>query len=117
MSQSLTLAVVLYGLALALWAAITAATNRPRPHTQTAGLIVLELALLGQAALDLASPATGHHRPEPATHLGYLLTSLAILPACAAYLHNDRSRWASATIAVACLTLCIVSIRLQTTHA
>jgi hypothetical protein len=116
-SRSLTLAIVLYGLALAGWAIAAAVSGRPRPHTHTASLVVLELALVGQAVLDLVTPANRHHPAEPATHIGYLLASVVLLPAFAAYLYGDRGRWASATLAVACVTLCVVSIRLQATHA
>jgi hypothetical protein len=72
----------------------------------------VELALLTQAIADLFS---SHHPAEPGTHLAYLVTSLAVLPAALAWGARDNTRSAGALLAVALLTLAVLVIRLQTT--
>ena len=44
------------------------------------GVVVAEVLLIVQAALDVVGIARGHRPPEPATHLGYLAVSVLLLP-------------------------------------
>jgi len=74
--------------------------------------VLIELALLAQAIAGLGSD---HHPAEPSTHVAYLLTSLAILPAALAWGARDNTRSAGALLAIAFLTLAVLVIRLQTT--
>ena len=115
MAGSLGLTVVLYSLALALVLAVVAVGGRRRPSAAGAGLVVLEAAALGQGLFDVADLLRGRHGPEVVTTLGYLLTSLAVLPVCASAVRMDAGRWGSAGLAVGCLLLAVVSIRLHQT--
>ena len=49
------------------------------------------------------------------THIGYLVASVAVLPLVLSTLEGDRSKWSSAILAVACLVVSVVVIRLQVT--
>jgi hypothetical protein len=63
----------------------------------------------------VAGLVSDHHPAEPGTHVAYLLTSLAVLPAALAWGARDRTRSAGALLAVALLTPAVLVIRLQTT--
>ncbi|GAA1659881.1 hypothetical protein GCM10009765_06570 [Fodinicola feengrottensis] len=78
-------------------------------------VIIVEAALLIQAILDLAGLLGGHHPAEPATHLAYLVTSLAVLPVAGSQVARDNGRWAATLLAVALLALAVIVVRLQTT--
>jgi FtsH-binding integral membrane protein len=111
---SLNITIVVYAAALALWCVASALRNRPRSPTFTAGLLVLEFAVALQAVFDVVELTRGQH-DEVATNLGYLLTSLILLPVTAAAVRMDRGRWGSAALAVGCVLVAVVSIRLQVT--
>ena len=72
-------------------AVLAAAGVRCRPAVQT-GIVVAELALLVQAAIDIVKLARGHRPAEPAVHLGYVLVSIAILPLLIGRLGRPRTR-------------------------
>ena len=78
-------------------------------------MAVLELAVLVQAALDVIGQVRGHVPGERATHVAYLVATVALLPAVAGYVHGDDGRWAAALLAIALVVLAILVIRLQTT--
>ena len=81
---------------------------------QLAALVALELGLALQAAIALAGLALGSEPREPATSLGYLAASVLILPAVIPSARS-RSRWDAGVIALVCLALAVVSVRLRTT--
>ncbi|SDI87619.1 hypothetical protein SAMN05444157_0589 [Frankineae bacterium MT45] len=115
MSASLNLATILYALGLALWCLGSAVRDRPRSPAFVAALIVLEIGLLLQAVLDVVALLRGQHGDEAATNVGYLVTSLLILPVTAAAVRMDRGRWGSAALAVGLLLVAVVSARLLQT--
>ena len=115
MSDSFGLTVVLYALALAAACAGAAVLGRRRPRMVGAGLVLLEAAVIGQGVLDGVALLRGQHGTEVATNLGYLLTSPAILPVTASAVRLDPGRWGSAALAVGCLVLAVVSLRLRQT--
>ncbi|SOD70906.1 hypothetical protein SAMN05892883_0537 [Jatrophihabitans sp. GAS493] len=115
MIESLNLATILYAVGLALWCLICAVGNRPRPPAFVAALIVLEVGVVLQALLDVAALLRGDHGDDVATNVGYLITSVLILPVTALAVRMDRGRWGSAALAVGCLLLAVVSARLLQT--
>ncbi|MFC0038862.1 hypothetical protein [Actinomadura rayongensis] len=106
-------AVVLYGVLLAVLAGWSAVVGRPRPGALPAGLVVLEGALLVQAGVDLAGPRAA----EPGVHLGYLVTSVVLLPVAGTAFARDRGRWACAALAAVCVAVAVVTVRLHATGA
>jgi heme A synthase len=100
---------------LALLAAGCFALRRTRPPVLDKLLFVLEGALILRAMLGVGAMVTGAHRNPGATHLAYLLTSVALLPVMLDTLGDDRSHWSAAVIVVACLALAVISIRVQMT--
>lgn len=76
--QLLTVVGAYCGLVAVL--ALAAAAGAPCVPALRAGLVVAELLLVGQAVADGASLLGGHRPQHPATHLGYLATSVLVLP-------------------------------------
>ncbi|WP_328444498.1 hypothetical protein [Amycolatopsis sp. NBC_00438] len=112
MIEPLAFATTMLCLLAGVFALVTAALGRYRWPPWRPLAVLIELALLAQAIAGLAS---AHHPAEPGTHVAYLLTSLAILPAALAWGARDTTRSAGALLAVALLTLAVLVIRLQAT--
>lgn len=62
------------------WAAWAAIRRRVLNRAQVLALMALELLLLIQAVVSIASLAAGHQAAEPGTHVVYALGSLLLLP-------------------------------------
>jgi hypothetical protein len=84
-----------------------------------AGLAVLQAAAVVQAGLDVAGELAGHRPAERATHLGYVVASLIIVPIAlgAAPPTERRGPWDAAIAAVACVAMLVVVLRLRVTWA
>lgn len=113
--NELGLTVLLYALGLASICVVSAVGGRVRPRPVTAALGVLEVGALAQAGVDIWALTGGRHSPELATHIGYLLTSIAIIPITVATVRLDPGRWGSVALAVGCVLLAIVTLRLHAT--
>ncbi len=60
---------------------------------------------------------SGRYDFPGATHIAYLICSVAILPVTLASVEDDRSHWSTAVVAVACLAVLVIAVRLQMTWA
>jgi hypothetical protein len=109
------LAVVIIGIALAVaaWGLVAAALNRTVGLSHLIGLGVLELALLAQAVVAGVRLAGGDHPADLAVFLGYLVGALMIPPAGAYVGLGERTRWGCVALAVACLAVPVMIVRLQ----
>jgi hypothetical protein len=113
--DALRVTVVVYAVGLAVGLGVTALIGRPRSVLLDAALVMLGAAVLGQGVIDAALLVTGHDTDELTVHLGYLLTSVAILPVLAVIAGRDHERWGTTVFAVGCFVLSIVSFRLDQT--
>jgi heme A synthase len=77
----------------------------------------LEIALVVRAMIAVAEIATGDKPPHLTTHIGYLISSVAILPIALAAVADERDHWTSAVLAVTVVAVLVVVIRLQMTAA
>jgi hypothetical protein len=117
MSAVFEATVIVYALGIAAVCTASAIAGRPRPRPVTPGLVILGLSAVTQAVVDVVALARGQHSPSMATHLGYLLTSVAVMPITAYAVRLDPGRWGSAALAVGCVLLTVVSLRLHQTVA
>jgi hypothetical protein len=101
-----------YGLTLAAVAGTAAALAHTVGDRLTAAALVLELAAGIQAAASLAALVGGAQPAEPATAYGYLVASVAILPAALSAASGERSPWGAAMLAVGALAISVVALRL-----
>jgi hypothetical protein len=118
-SGSLTATIALYAVLLGAWATLGALRGGQRgKRSLTGGLIVLEAALVVQAALGAIAMLTGPRLAEPATHAGYLAASVLVLPVALAAGAGHGGAWRAAIVAIGCLAALVVSLRLvATAHA
>lgn len=121
MNPVLTVFVLLDACVLAVWALIATA-RRGRSGVGLVGpLVLLELTVVVQAAVHRYRLLDGATVPDPATHVGYLLAAVAVLPLLLALTTGPRHAGArlpaasTPVITVACVTLAIVQLRLIAT--
>jgi hypothetical protein len=114
-SDRLATTITLYGLFLAAWSVAPLLVGVKPGPTLLAGGALFELALIGQAVAASIAWADGPHEPsEPTVFAGYLLASVAVLPAASAFAQR-RSAWDYAVVAVACVAAAVVSWRMTVT--
>jgi hypothetical protein len=106
------IAVVAMSLALSAWAGVRLARNRPVILRQLIAGGVVEVALLVQLVVGGVLVAAGHVLDDALTFWGYLAVSLLVLPGAAAWAFADRTRWSSAVLAVAGLTVAVMEVRM-----
>jgi hypothetical protein len=99
-------------LVLAGWAGVRLARDRPVILRQLIGGGVVELALVVQTVVALVLTLTGHPLADAVTFWGYLVVALLLLPLAAVWAFADRTRWSSAVLLVAALTLLVMEVRL-----
>lgn len=113
--EALSVLVAVAAGVVAVAAAISAATGQDRPKAIDLSLRVLEGGLVVRALAGVGRMLGGQQEVHSATHLGYLIASVAIVPVATGALEGDRSRWSTAVVAVACLAVVVIVIRLQVT--
>src|SRR5258708_15312145 len=92
--------IIVAGLALAAYALLMTALNRPMGNILLIALGILEVLLLVQVGLVVAKLATGPHPSGLPTLIGYLC-AIPIVPVAAAFWGLvERSRWGSAVAAL-----------------
>ncbi|WP_461120969.1 hypothetical protein [Saccharothrix stipae] len=120
MIQVLATALTVVALVAALWALVLVVTDRPitlatKPTLGLAAVVVhLEAGLLVQAVLAtvnvIGADGGGMNR---ATFFGYLIAVVVVLPVGAFWALGDRSRWGAGVLAVACLSVPVMILRLN----
>ena len=80
MTRALTAVLMVGAVGIGAWAAWAAFRRRVLNRAQVLALMALELALLLQAVVSIATLAAGHDAAEPGTHVVYALGSLLLLP-------------------------------------
>lgn len=118
MTAALVVFLLLYSGLLGLWALAAALAGRGAGLGLVGGLVLLELTALVQVAVFLYA---GRPAREPTTHAGYLIASVLLvplLPAVAGPARSDAAserRWSCGVIAVVCVALAVVELRLVAT--
>ena len=113
MIVGLTLAVLALALVWALWCAISAIVGQSPTIRHRIGLLVLEAVALVQALVFVVGLVVEGRRPAGAVVeiVGYLIATLVVLPVGAGLAHGERTRYGSIVLAVAGLTLAVLSLR------
>ena len=115
MVPALVAAVVAVSLALAVWGVVQCARDRLPPRPLLQALFALQALLLVQL-LGVLVQVGGGRRPESGgAFLGYAVMTLLLLPGALALTVEERTRWASLVLAVACVTVAVVEWRLDVT--
>lgn len=110
MIGAVVLAVVALALALAAVAAVFAARDRLPPPAHLQGLFVLQALIAVQAVIALVR--AGDWGGSKAELFGYLAAWFVLVPGGLALVVEERSRYGTLVLAVACLTVAVVAVRL-----
>ncbi|MFE2755304.1 hypothetical protein ACFXGA_25205 [Actinosynnema sp. NPDC059335] len=120
MISLLASALTVVALVAALWSLVLVITDRPvtlatKPTLGLAAVVVLlEVGLLAQAVVATALVLGGDRGDlDLPTFFGYLLASVAVLPVGAFWALGDRSRWGAGVLAVACVSVPVMILRLN----
>lgn len=113
MIVGLSLAVLALALLWALWCAVSAAVGEAPTVRHRVGLLVLEAVAVVQALVLVVGLVVQGGRTTGAVVeiVGYLVATLIVLPIGAALAHGERTRYGSVVLAVAGVTLAVLSLR------
>jgi len=111
--DALSATVIGAALLAAVWLAVLAVRARAPRRGTLAVLAAVELLVLVQAVAAGVLLARGERPDGVATFVGYHLAALLTLPAGVAWSVTDRSRWSPVVLTVACLTVAVLTVRLQ----
>jgi hypothetical protein len=111
--EFLRIATAVVALAVAVWAGVAVARNRPPTATQLIGLWVVELFAIALVASGIAGAIGGHHIPSLATYVGYLVAFLAVPVAGWALARLEPTKWGSVIVTAAALVEAILVVRLE----
>ena len=115
MLPQLVVAVLVVSLALAAWAVVECLLDRLPPRRLLQALFALQALLLVQLLAVLVRIGGGQRPEENGAFIGYAVMTLLLLPGALALTVEERSRWASLVMGVACVTVAVVEWRLEVT--
>jgi hypothetical protein len=105
-------------LAAAVWSAVLVIVNKPIELREWhglwlyGGLVLLELGLLAQLVIGIVKLSTDDRALETATFVGYLVTTVLVLPIAGFWALLERTRWGPVVMVVGCLTIPVLIVRL-----
>lgn len=112
MTPTVWAVVIALAFAMAIWSLVLAARNKHAGRITIGGLAVVELALLVQLVVAIVL-LQSHQVAQFWTFVGYLAASLIVLPIGAVWALAERTRWGSVVLAVACLVVPVLVLRLN----
>lgn len=113
MVSGYAVAVALCSLAVAVWAFVQAARNRPPQRPLLIGLAVVEVLLIAQVVLAVVLLIGGGRPGSMATFVGYLIGSLVVLPLGTVWALAERSRSSTMVLGIACVTVPVLILRMS----
>ena len=119
MIQVLATALTVVALAGAVWALALAVLDHPitlrtKPTLGLAGVVLLlEAGLLVQAAAGVVAMFGSDRELDRATFVGYLVGVAVVLPLGAVWSVAERSRWGAGVLAVTCVSVPVMILRLN----
>jgi hypothetical protein len=107
--------VVGYGVLVTLVAAYSAFRWAERPPWLDSMGWMLEALLIIRGLAGLGA-LLGDHRPaEYSTHVGYLVSSVLVLPIALRSVADDRGPWSMGVVIVAAIAVTVISLRMMAT--
>ena len=113
MYAELSLVVMVASLLVGGWCLVSAARERWLGAGQVVALAALELVLLAQAVAATVRMVGGERPDQFATFIGYLVTSVAVLPLATLLSFMERTRWGSVIAGVAAIVVAVLTLRLR----
>ena len=113
MFEPLTWTLVALSLVAMVFAIVLAARDKRINWTLLGMLGVIEVGLLAQLVIGIVQLAGTSRDVSGPFFIGYLIGSLLILPIGALWALAESSRWGAGALAVACLVIPVVELRLH----
>ncbi len=113
MYQALAIAIMIMSLLVAAWCFVAAKRDRWIDWSHLIGLIVVEAAVLVQAIIAGIRIAEGERPQALATFLGYLVTSVIMLPLTVGLSFMERTRWGAVIAGAGAVVVVVLVLRLQ----
>ncbi|MFF1815653.1 hypothetical protein ACFVWG_00010 [Kribbella sp. NPDC058245] len=113
MFEPLTWALVALSLLAMVYAVVLAARNKRIDWPVLGALGVIEVALLAQLVVGIVQLVGTDRDVSGPFFVGYLIGSLLILPVGALWALGDSSRWGAGALAIACLVVPVLELRLH----
>ncbi|MFI5729921.1 hypothetical protein ACIA49_07325 [Kribbella sp. NPDC051587] len=113
MFEPLTWALVALSLLAMVYALVLAARNKRIDWPVLGALGVIEVALLAQLVVGIVQLVGTDRDVSGPFFVGYLIGSLLILPVGALWALGDSSRWGAGALAIACLVVPVLELRLH----
>jgi hypothetical protein len=111
--EPLTWALVALSLAATVFAIVLAARDKRINWTLLGLLGVIEIGLLAQLVVGIVQLAGTERDVSGPFFVGYLVGSLIVLPVGALWALAESSRWGAGALAVACLVIPVLELRLH----
>ena len=112
MFEPLTWALVALSLAAMVFAIVLAARDKRINWTLLGVLGVIEVGLLAQLVIGIVQLAGTSRDVSGPFFVGYLIGSLLLLPVGALWALAESSKWGAGALAVACVVVPVVELRL-----
>jgi fucose 4-O-acetylase-like acetyltransferase len=113
MYEPLTWALVALSLAAMVFAVLLAALDRRINWPILGVLAVVEIALIAQLVVGIVQLSGTSRQVSGPFFVGYLIGALLILPVGALWALAESSRWGAGALAIACLVIPVVELRLH----
>ncbi len=111
MTDLTTWVLIALALGAAAWAGYYTASERALDNPLFYGLATLEVLLLAQLVAGLVALGVSDREVETATFVGYLLTTVLILPIAVVWAVAEKSRWGTAVLVLAGVTIAALVLR------
>jgi hypothetical protein len=111
--DGLAITIIVASLIVGGWCFVAVARDRWIDVTHLVGLAILEGGLLVQAALALSDIGAGQRPGEFVTFIGYLITSVLMLPAAVGLAVMERTRWGAVIAGTAAVVVAVLTVRMQ----
>jgi hypothetical protein len=114
-TTQITVIVVGYAVLVAVLALVTVARRAERPPWLDQMVWLLELLLVVRGLAGLG-PVLGEDHPDSmSTYVGYLFSSVCVLPVAMKSIEGDRAVWSAGVVAVAAVAVGVIAVRLEMT--
>jgi hypothetical protein len=109
----LSVATIVAALALAVWCLVRAGLNRAPGRFDVGAAAALSLLVAVLVLVAAAGLFDGSRPRETGTFIGYLITTIAFIPAGVVLARMEPTRWGTLILGVACLVIPVLVLRLQ----
>jgi drug/metabolite transporter (DMT)-like permease len=111
--QALTIPTMVVSFLVAAWCFVAARRDRWIDWSHLIGLILVEVAVIAQAIVAVLHIASGERPEHFVTFLGYLVTTVIMLPLVVVLSFMERTRWGSVIAGAGGIVVAVLVLRLQ----